>query len=86
MKSVYIEPEYSFPLLARCSGSLGDFVVLFTDKSTGTVVSASKTSPRYIGDHETNFSLLVNPDIWEVLLPSEPVTLSNDMFNNEDGR
>ena len=80
MKSVFnkIEKEKSkeieFPVLAESIHN--NFVVLFTDETSGVVVKNSKCD--IIGDSCNNYMPLYDTTTWRILSPEESIVLSND--------
>lgn len=80
MKSVFnkIEKEKSkevvFPVLAESIHN--NFVVLFTDETSGVVVKNSKCN--IIGDFCDNYMSLYDKTHWRILSPEESIVLSND--------
>ncbi len=80
MKSVFnkVEKEKSketeFPVLAESIHN--NFVVLFTDETSGIVVKNSKCN--IIGDFCDNYMPLYDTTIWRILSPEESIVLSND--------
>ena len=80
MKSVFnkIEKEkpkeIEFPVLAESIRN--NFVVLFTDETSGVVVKNSECN--IIGDFCDNYVSLYDTTIWRILSPEESIMLSND--------
>ena len=80
MKSVFnkIEKEkpkeIEFPVLAESIHN--NFVVLFTDETSGVVVKNSECN--IIGDFCDNYVSLYYSTIWRILSPEESIVLSND--------
>ena len=80
MKSVFnkIEKEKSketeFPVLAE--NIHNNFVVLFTDESSGIVVKNSECNS--IGEVNNNYLTLYDKTYWRILSPEESIVLSND--------
>ena len=80
MKSVFnkIEKEKSkeiqFPVLAESIHN--NFVVLFTDETSGVVVKNSKYNS--IGEVDDNYLSIYDINIWRILSPEESIVLSND--------
>ena len=80
MKSVFnkIEKEKSkevvFPVLAESIHN--NFVVLFTDETSGVVVKNSKCN--IIGDFCDNYMSLYDKTHLRILSPEESIVLSND--------
>ena len=80
MKSVFnkIEKEkpkeIEFPVLAESIHN--DFVVLFTDETSGIVMKNSKCN--IIGDFCDNYMPLYDTTTWRILSSEESVVLSND--------
>ena len=80
MKSVFnkIEKEKSketeFPVLAESIHN--NFVVLFTDETSGIVMKNSKYNA--VGYFNTGYKFSQNPSNWRILSPEESIVLSND--------
>ena len=80
MKSVFnkVEKEKSkeieFPVLAESIHN--NFVVLFTDETSGIVVKNSEGNS--IGEVSDNYLSLYDTTIWRILSPEESIMLSND--------
>ena len=79
MKSVFnkIEKEKSkemeFPVLAE--SIYNNFVVLFTDESSGIVMKNSKFNS--IGEVSNNYLSIYDTTTWRILSPEESIVLSN---------
>lgn len=65
--------ELAYPILMETKTS--GIVVLFTDKTTGTVVSIEHKSPYKLGEHVINFIEATDSITWEVFKGT--ITLSN---------
>ena len=80
MKSVFnkIEKEKSkemeFPVLAE--SIYNNFVVLFTDESSGIVMKNSKFNS--IGEVSNNYLSIYDTTTWRILSPEESIVLSNN--------
>ena len=80
MKSVLnkIEKEKSkeieFPVLAESIHN--NFVVLFTDETSGVVVKNSEGNS--IGEVSDNYLSIYGTTIWRILSPEESIMLSNN--------
>ena len=80
MKSVFnkIEKEKSkeieFPVLAESIHN--NFVVLFTDETSGIVMKNSKCNS--IGEVSNNYLSIYDTTIWRILSSEESIVLSND--------